>query len=88
MRRTLAVLTLTAAILTTAGCGKSYDDYANECADALAHHVKGKPEACEHISQDDYTTLRLAQALTDSGIVDDDGNVDMGKLLDGATEEP
>jgi uncharacterized membrane protein len=71
------VAAVTATVLFTI-FHKSYNDYATECADALARHVKGKPAACSHISKDDYETLQIGQALHDSDLVGDDGHVRIG----------
>lgn len=73
------IVAATAALVLFAVFHKTYDDYANECANALAQHAKGKPAACKEISKDDYDLLRMAQALHDTGAVDDEGNAHIGQ---------
>ncbi|MGW0599945.1 hypothetical protein ACWD11_22715 [Streptomyces sp. NPDC002776] len=80
-----ALLVLAAA---TAGCSsdKSEEEIAVDCQQALADGATAtkteRPEACEGLTQDDYDALLMSQALQDSGVVDDDGNVDVDELLD------
>jgi hypothetical protein len=90
MRRTAVLL---ACLLALAGCssGKSYDDAVEDCVAALKARPEGdkaKPNACEDVKEDDYTTIVMGLTLDDMGVVDDDGNVDMDKLLDEATATP
>ncbi|MCX4622797.1 hypothetical protein ACF09G_13090 [Streptomyces albogriseolus] len=81
---------LTAALLAlaalTAACGKSEEEIANDCKQALASGERAtktdRPDACEGLPQDDYDALVMSQALKDTGVVDDNGNVDLGELLD------
>jgi len=81
---------LTAALLAlaalTAACGKSEEEIATDCQKALAageHATKAdRPEACEGLPQDDYDALVMSQALKDSGTINDNGDVDLGELLD------
>jgi hypothetical protein len=83
-----AVLLLAGA---TAGCSKSYDDTVNDCVAALKERPAGndtKPDACEVVKEDDYTELTISQHLEDNGWVDENGDVDMGKILEDATETP
>lgn len=61
---------------------KSYGDYANECAAALANHVYGKPAACKHISEDDYNALMVSQSIDDLGWTDENGDFDPNKMLE------
>jgi hypothetical protein len=75
-----------AALALTAGCsgGESYSDKTDHCAKALKDRASGdtgKPKACAGVKDDDYSTLVVANTLHGSGVVDDDGNVDLGKLL-------
>jgi hypothetical protein len=69
-----------------AGCagGESYSDKTDHCASALKVRTAGdtsKPKECEGVKDDDYQTLVVANSLHSSGVVDDDGNVDLDKLL-------
>jgi hypothetical protein len=85
-RRTAAAAALLAAGLLTAACGggSSYSDKAEACARAIAARPAGdsaKPKACEAITDDDYATLNEAHELRSAGVVDDNGNVDLDKLL-------
>ncbi|MFF7947004.1 hypothetical protein [Streptomyces griseorubiginosus] len=90
MRRTAVLLV---CLLALAGCssGKSYDDTVKDCVSALKARPAGdksKPKACDGVKEDDYTTLVMGLTLDDMGVVDEDGNVDMDKLLDEATATP
>lgn len=81
---------LTAALLAlaalTAACGKSEEEIAADCQKALANSTTAtktdRPEACKGLSEDDYSALLIAQGLRDTGVIDEDGNVDMEELLD------
>lgn len=90
MRRTAFLL---ACLLALAGCssGPSYDDVVEDCVAALKARPEGdkaKPKACKDVKEDDYSTIVMGMTLDDMGVVDDDGNVDMGKLIDEATATP
>lgn len=88
-RTTTGLLTagaLAASLLLT-GCSssESYNDKTDHCAKAIKDRPDGdkaKPKACAGVTADDYDTLNLGNLLTSSGLVDDNGNVDMNKLID------
>jgi hypothetical protein len=83
MRRLIAAAVIATTALLLTSCGQTYEEKTEACAEALKDPtIKGKPSACEGVTKDDYDTLRLAQALEDSGFVDDDGEIDMNKLLE------
>lgn len=86
MRTHTALAAATITLLALTGCGKSEAEIATDCQKALAAGANTtkteRPDACKGLSQDDYDTLVISQSLKDSGVVDDDGNVDMNKLLD------
>lgn len=70
--------------LTACGGGPSYQQKTDRCAKAIAAKAaddKTKPKACDGISDDDYTTLNVGHVIDKSGVVDDNGNVDLDKLL-------
>lgn len=84
--RTAVAAVLLAAGLLTAACGggSSYNDKADACAKAINARAAGdttKPKVCKAITDDDYATLNVAHQLRSQGVVDDDGNVDLDKLL-------
>lgn len=92
MRR-ITILLATCLLLAGAavGCSKSYDETVNDCVAALKERAEGddaKPDACEGVKEDDYTALTLSQMLDDNEWVDEDGDVDMGKILEDASETP
>ncbi|WP_409469075.1 hypothetical protein [Streptomyces sp. HC307] len=84
--RTAAIAALLALAALTAACGKSEEEIAADCQKALANTTVGvgdeRPEACEGLSEDDYNALVISQGLRDSGVIDENGDVDMGELLD------
>ena len=64
---------------------KAYDDTVAACARALEQRADGdstRPSECEDVTDDDYDAMAIAQVLKDSGVVDEDGNVDLGRVLD------
>jgi hypothetical protein len=80
--------TLAAALLIggLVGCSSqpTQDEIATACVKALKARGDGdtgKPKDCEGLTEDNYTTLVMSQVLHDTGAVDDDGNVDVSKLL-------
>lgn len=81
----LAVIAaVTLAFVVSCGGGESYNDKTDHCASALKARPSGdtaKPKECSGVKDDDYQTLLLANTLHGSGVVDDDGNVDLDKLL-------
>ncbi|WP_435610047.1 hypothetical protein [Streptomyces sp. C10-9-1] len=84
-----AVLLLGAGAM--AGCSQSYEDTVNGCVAALkdrAEDATGRPAACDGVKDDDYTALTISQHLKDGGWVDENGDVDMEKLLEGSGEAP
>ncbi|WP_171117806.1 MULTISPECIES: hypothetical protein [unclassified Streptomyces] len=84
--RTAAVAALFALAALTAACGKSEEEIAEDCQKVLATTTvdlkDDRPEACEGLSQDDYEALVFSQRLQDSGLIDENGDVDMSELLD------
>ena len=64
---------------------KAYDDTVAACARALEQRADGdstRPAECEDVTDGDYDAMAVAQVLKDSGVVDEDGNVDLGRVLD------
>lgn len=87
--------TLLAALLlagTLAGCssGRTQDEIAADCEKALSSAATktNRPDACDGLTQDNYDALLMHWALQQQGILDDNGDVDMGELLDSATSQP
>lgn len=82
--RTALIAVLLALAAVTAGCGKSEAQKQADCADAIndTSTVTHRPAACSDLSKDDYSALLMDYGLTKSGVFDDDGNVDLQKLLD------
>ncbi|MFE2046375.1 hypothetical protein ACFXAZ_36735 [Streptomyces sp. NPDC059477] len=85
--RTTTLAALLALTVLTAGCSKSQDEIAEDCQAALAtvdttQLGDDRPAACDGLSDDDYNALRISAGLRDSGIVDDNGNVDVDELLE------
>ena len=94
MRHTTTLL-LAALLLTGAAVGcsseKSYDDVVADCTQALKDRADGdkaKPAACKGVKDDDYTALLMSQVLDDNGWTDENGDVDMGELLEDSTSQP
>lgn len=98
MRRRTVIICLSSAVLALGGAGAavwvnatSYDDTVAACTRALEHRADGekaKPGACKDVKQDDYDALLVGQVLKDSGVVDDDGNVDLRRLVDDPSAQP
>lgn len=93
MRTTTALLTGLLLAATTVGCSsdKSYNDIVKDCVTALKDQPSDdatKPDACKDVKDDDYTALVMSRVLDDNGWVDENGDVDMDKLLDDTTSQP
>ncbi|MEV4865624.1 hypothetical protein [Streptomyces ossamyceticus] len=76
---------------TLAGMVRSgYEGPAKDAADALEEKTKeggkNRPEACEPLSDDDYTVLLMAKAIDGLGWTDEDGKFDKLKMVEG--EQP
>ncbi len=89
--------TLLAAVLLCAGAAvgctseKSYNDTVKDCVTALKERAAGdkdKPSACEGVKDKDYTALVMSQVLDDNGWTDENGDPDMGKILEDSTTAP
>ncbi|MEU0459188.1 hypothetical protein ABZ322_40990 [Streptomyces sp. NPDC006129] len=84
-RTTITAIALLLAALTACGSGKSEEEIAADCQKALTTATDAtktnRPGACEGLSQEDYNDLLMSQALKDSGLVDQDGNVNPDELL-------
>ncbi|MBZ6175582.1 hypothetical protein KVH22_29965 [Streptomyces olivaceus] len=83
--RTALAAGLLALAAFTAACGKSDEEIATDCQKALAATktatLDDRPGACKDLSEDDYSALLFSQGLRDSGVIDDNGNVDAEELL-------
>ena len=64
-----------------------YADVAKDAADTVEKKTKeggkGRPEACEPLSEDDYNSLLMAKAIGGLGWTDKDGQFDKLKMLEG-----
>jgi hypothetical protein len=49
---------------------------------------KAKPDACKDVKDDDYTALVFSKVLDDEGWKDENGDPDMGKILEDSTSTP
>ncbi|QDQ12769.1 hypothetical protein [Streptomyces spectabilis] len=72
---------------TFAGMVRSgYADAAKNAADAVKKKTKeggkSRPEACEPLSEDDYTALLMAEAIGGLGWTDKDGRFDKLKMVE------
>jgi hypothetical protein len=88
-RATAATLPLTVSLLLT-GCGTSYEESVQQCTQALKDRPegeKGKPEACEPLTDDDYDALFFNEVIDDLGWTDENGDFDKNKMLEGTLEE-
>lgn len=92
MRHTIALLAVCLLFAGGAvGCSKSYDEKVEDCVAALKERPEGdkaKPDACKGVKDDDYTALLMSQVLDDNGWTDEDGDPDMGKILEDSTLQP
>lgn len=93
MRHTTTLLACLLLAAGAAGCssGKSYDDTVKGCVTALKARADGdktKPDACKDVKDDDYTALVMSQVLDDNGWTDENGDPDMGKILEDSTSQP
>lgn len=84
--RALAVLPLWLAVAVGTACssGPSYEESAELCAQALRERPEektGKPEACEVLTEDDYTAIALYVELQRRGWHDENGEIDWGQVL-------
>ncbi|MCZ4509980.1 hypothetical protein O3Q52_17595 [Streptomyces sp. ActVer] len=63
-----------------------YQGVAKEAADAVAEKTteggKSRPEACEPLSKDDYTTLLMAKAIGGLGWTGEGGEFDKLKMVE------
>jgi len=63
-----------------------YQGVAREASDTLDRKTeeggKGRPEACESLSEDDYTVLLMAKAINGLGWTDEDGRFDKLKMAE------
>ena len=86
----LATLLLLAGAAVGCTSGRSQDEIAADCQKALtsAATKTHRPDACKDLSQDDYDALLMHWVLQQQGVLDENGDVDMGTLLDGATATP
>lgn len=87
--RTTAALLL--ACLTLAACTseRTQDEIAADCRPALSKKATKTdwPAECEGLTQENYDALLMHWILEQQGILDENGDVDMGELLDGATSQ-
>lgn len=64
-----------------------YAGVAKDAADAVEEKTeeggKSRPEACESLSEDDYTVLLMAKAIDGLGWTGEGGEFDKFKMLDG-----
>lgn len=70
---------------------RSYNDIVAACARALEQRADGdtdRPAECRDVTDDDYDALAISQVLKDSGVVDEDGNVDLRRVLDDPSIQP
>ncbi|WP_411090807.1 hypothetical protein [Streptomyces sp. 049-1] len=83
--RTALAAGLLALAALTAACGKSDEEIATDCQQALAKTdtatLADRPDACADLSEDDYSALLFSKGLRDSGVIDENGNVDAEELL-------
>lgn len=73
---------------TLAGMVRSgYETVAKKAFDAAGGKIEAggedRPEACESLSEDDYTTLLTAKVIDGLGWTDEDGKFDKLKMLEG-----
>lgn len=64
-----------------------YADAAKDASDAVEEKTeeggKNRPEACESLSEDDYTALLMAKAIDGLGWTDEGGKFDKLKMAEG-----
>jgi hypothetical protein len=64
-----------------------YQGVARDASDTLERKTeeggKGRPEACEPLSEDDYTVLLMAKAMDGLGWTDEDGRFDKLEMAKG-----
>jgi hypothetical protein len=92
MRRTTVLLAACLLAGAAVGCSseKSQDEIAAECVKAItdASTETSRPDECEGLPQDDYEALLMSWVLKDQGVIDENGDVDMGELLEDTTAAP
>ncbi len=90
--RTTALLACLLLAGTAAGCSsqRSQDEIAADCEKALSSKATktNRPNACKGLTQDNYDALLMHWVLQQQGVLDENGDVDMGELLNGATSQP
>lgn len=72
----------------------TYDDAVDRCVEALAAHDTKKdpiPEGervpgCDDVTDDDYGTLVIGNAMDKNGWTDDEGNFDKNEMLKDALD--
>ncbi|WP_329298489.1 hypothetical protein OG410_07985 [Streptomyces sp. NBC_00659] len=96
-RRTLILAAAVAGALAVGGSvywisRPSYDDIVKGCQRALVAQYqadgRGKPSACDGVKGDDYDVLVVNAAMGDLGWLDDDGDFDKDKVLEGTLDQP
>lgn len=62
-----------------------YEGVAADAYDTVEKKTngKGQPEACESLSEDDYTALLMAKVIDGLGWTDEDGRFDKLKMAEG-----
>lgn len=63
----------------------TYDERVEECIAAIEDRSEGdttKPDACKGVKEDDYTLIEMHQVFDDQGVWNEDGSVNMEKLLE------
>ncbi|MFC9821409.1 hypothetical protein ACFWG6_31015 [Streptomyces erythrochromogenes] len=86
MNRTHAAVALAAGLLLATGCNSqpTYDESVQACIKAIKARPaddKAKPKPCEPLKEDDYTILVGSKVIDDLGWIDENGNVDVNKML-------
>lgn len=88
MRARIAAAAVLAGLLALSGCAKSQEEIANDCTAAVKdwkgplHVDKERPSECEGLNEDDYSLIILHEGLTRDGLFDENGDVNMDKLLE------
>ncbi|MDQ0791943.1 hypothetical protein [Streptomyces sp. B1I3] len=89
IRIAIAAAAVAVALAGLTGCGASYDDKVAACRKELTERSEdatGKPKGCADLSKDDYARLAIVVAAEKEGWIDENGDVDMGEMIEDGSE--
>ncbi|MFJ8981597.1 hypothetical protein [Streptomyces sp. NPDC102282] len=89
IRIAIAVAGAAFALTGLTGCSATYDETIAACRAELKERgedAKGKPAECKDVREDDYGKLVMVVTAEKEGWLDENGNVDMGEMVEDGSE--